>query len=52
MAPILGSRSTALQAVTGFDLTGKTAVITGEPPCLLLLAHNSSNLLEDLFIRS
>lgn len=29
MAPILGSRSTALQAVTGFDLTGKTAVITG-----------------------
>ncbi len=39
MAPILGSRSTALQAVKGIDLTGKTAVITGEPPFLLLLAQ-------------
>jgi len=29
---MLGSSSTALQAVRGVDLTGKTAVITGKPP--------------------
>lgn len=29
MAPVLGYRTTATQAVRGVDLTGKTAVITG-----------------------
>lgn len=29
MAPVLGYRTTALQALRGADLTGKTAVITG-----------------------
>ena len=29
MAPVLGYRTTALQALRGVDLTGKTAVITG-----------------------
>lgn len=29
MAPILGSRSTAVQALRGADLTGKTAIVTG-----------------------
>lgn len=30
MAPVLGSNSTALEALRGVDLTGKTAVVTGE----------------------
>lgn len=30
MAPVLGSSSTALQALQGVNLTGKTAVITGQ----------------------
>ena len=30
MAPVLGASSTALQALQGVDLTGKTAVITGQ----------------------
>ena len=29
MAPVLGSKSTALEALRGADLTGKTAVVTG-----------------------
>ena len=29
MAPVLGYRTTALQALRGVDLTGKTAVVTG-----------------------
>ena len=29
MAPVLGYRTTAVQALRGVDLTGKTAVITG-----------------------
>lgn len=29
MAPVLGSRTTAVQALRGADLTGKTAVVTG-----------------------
>ena len=30
MAPVLGSRTTALQALRGADLTGKTAILTGK----------------------
>ena len=30
MAPALGSRSTAKQALKGADLSGKTAVVTGQ----------------------
>lgn len=29
MAPVLGSSSTALEALRGVDLTGKSAVVTG-----------------------
>lgn len=32
MAPALGSRSTATEALRGADLSGKTAVVTGDRP--------------------
>lgn len=39
MASALGSRTTATQALRGVDLTGKTAVITGDiSRCVLCAA--------------